>query len=177
MPIRDPARLTETILEALAKSGLRGILSAGWGGLPDKGLPDTVMRIGYTPYPWLFPRMAGVVHHGGSGTTGLALASGVPSMIVPFLADQYWKAHHRAWSQFDPHRLSAEPLSARMVGTRPQRALGEKIRLEKGIENAVQIIQRVMNRTNCLKIRLARECRDAAALRPYEKYAEYSDSF
>lgn len=35
--------------------------------------------------------MAAVIHHGGSGTTGLALRSGVPSMVVPFTADQpFW---------------------------------------------------------------------------------------
>ncbi|MBZ0288834.1 MAG: glycosyltransferase, partial [Anaerolineae bacterium] len=134
------------------------ILSAGWGGLPDTGLPDTVMHIGYTPYHWLFPRMVGIVHHGGSGTTGLALASGVPSMIVPFLADQFYWGRRIADLGVSPgsipyKKLSAEPLAQalrRMVTDESMQkraaALGEKIRLEKGIANAVQIIEQVMKR-------------------------------
>jgi sterol 3beta-glucosyltransferase len=39
-------------------------------------------------HAWLFPRTAAIIHHGGSGATGFALRSGVPSMVVPFTADQ-----------------------------------------------------------------------------------------
>ncbi len=43
------------------------------------------------PFSWLFPRMAAVVHHGGAGTTSAGLRAGVPSIIVPFFADQpFW---------------------------------------------------------------------------------------
>ena len=46
---------------------------------------------------WLFPRMAAVVHHGGSGTTtGAALAAGRPQVICPFGADQpFWARGRR----------------------------------------------------------------------------------
>ncbi len=59
-------------------------------------LPERVFALDYAPYAWLFPRMAGIVHHGGSGTTGLALGAGVPSWVVPFTADQPfwgWRTH------------------------------------------------------------------------------------
>ncbi|MBW4438241.1 MAG: glycosyltransferase [Pleurocapsa minor GSE-CHR-MK-17-07R] len=91
MPVPDPSQTTALILDALRQSGRRGLLHAGWAKLGAASLPDTVFPLDYAPYAWLFPRMAAVIHHGGSGTTGLALRSGVPSMVVPFTADQpFW---------------------------------------------------------------------------------------
>lgn len=91
MPVPEPRITTMLILEALERSGKRGILHAGWAKLGVTDLPDTVFLLDYAPYAWLFPRMSAVIHHGGSGTTGLALRSGVPSMVVPFTADQpFW---------------------------------------------------------------------------------------
>jgi sterol 3beta-glucosyltransferase len=158
MVVADPTRLTGTVVQAVEMSGQRAILSAGWSGLAEGNLPDTIFKAGYTPYSWLFPRMAGIVHHGGSGTTGLALRSGVPSMIVPFLADQFYWGRRIAELGVSPgpipyKKLAAEPLAQalrRMVTDTTMQAkaaaLGEKIRLEKGIENAVQIIEQVMKR-------------------------------
>ncbi|MEU4539861.1 nucleotide disphospho-sugar-binding domain-containing protein [Streptosporangium sp. NPDC023825] len=41
--------------------------------------------------------MAAIVHHGGSGTTGAALAAGRPQVICPFVADQpFWAARAHA---------------------------------------------------------------------------------
>jgi len=40
-----------------------------------------------------FQKMAAVVHHGGASTTAASLRAGVPSIIVPFFADQ------PAWGQ------------------------------------------------------------------------------
>ena len=44
------------------------------------------------PHTWLFPRVAAVVHHGGAGTTAEGVRAGVPSVIFPGAADQYFWA-------------------------------------------------------------------------------------
>ena len=91
MPIKNPQQATTTILQALKQSGQRGILHMGWGGIGNQSLPDYVFKIDYAPYDWLFPQMAMIIHHGGSGTTAFGLRSGIPSCIVPFVFDQfYW---------------------------------------------------------------------------------------
>ncbi|MBL8131590.1 MAG: glycosyltransferase family 1 protein, partial [Anaerolineae bacterium] len=91
MPVPDPQGTTTLILKGLRRAGKRGILGAGWSKIGAVELPETVFALDYAPYAWLFPRMAAVIHHGGSGTTGFALRSGVPSMVVPFTADQpFW---------------------------------------------------------------------------------------
>jgi len=40
----------------------------------------------------LFPKMAAIVHHGGSGTTATAAGAGIPQIIVPHMTDQYYVA-------------------------------------------------------------------------------------
>jgi len=76
---------------ALALAGRPGII-AGMderGELTGTGTP--VFAVGEVSHDWLFPRLAAVVHHGGSGTTHRAVVAGVPSMAVPIGFDQpYW---------------------------------------------------------------------------------------
>ncbi|MBL8102653.1 MAG: glycosyltransferase family 1 protein, partial [Anaerolineales bacterium] len=79
-----------TILEALAETNQRAVLSTGWSGLgADQPLPKYIFLIKNTPHRWLFPQMAAVVHHGGAGTTGAALSAGVPNIVIPHFGDQY----------------------------------------------------------------------------------------
>ena len=91
MSSRNPEETANLILDALACTGQRGIIHAGWGGLRRADLPDSVLMVDGVPFSWLFPRVAAVVHHGGAGTTAAGLRAGVPSVVVPFFGDQpYW---------------------------------------------------------------------------------------
>jgi UDP:flavonoid glycosyltransferase YjiC (YdhE family) len=51
-------------------------------------LPDGVAAFNYAPFSDLFPRAAVIVHHGGIGTTGLAMRSGRPMLVMPCAWDQ-----------------------------------------------------------------------------------------
>ncbi len=83
--------MTADILEALRITGQRGLLQTGWGQLTASALPDCAFQIDSAPHDWLFPRMSMIVHHGGAGTTASALRAGLPSLVVPFTADQpFW---------------------------------------------------------------------------------------
>jgi UDP:flavonoid glycosyltransferase YjiC (YdhE family) len=95
-------RALEMAVEALGFSGERAVLL---GGDPDRvpsRLLDVVFPLTGAPHDWLFPRLSIVVHHGGAGTTAAALRAGVPSVVVPFTADQ------RFWAQ-RVHRIGAAP--------------------------------------------------------------------
>lgn len=52
-------------------------------------LPDNVRHLTFAPFGWLFRRASAVVHHGGIGTAGRALESGLPQLIVPRGFDQF----------------------------------------------------------------------------------------
>ena len=151
----DAAALTRTLIAALGQAGRRGVISAGWARLGGD-LPDTILSVDYVPYTWLFPRMAAVIHHGGSGTTGLALRSGVPSMVVPFAADQpYWGERTRALgvgvAPIPVKALTVDNLTAaitRLTADAEMRsraaALGDKLRQEDGLGAAVKIVRGVI---------------------------------
>jgi UDP:flavonoid glycosyltransferase YjiC (YdhE family) len=55
--------------------------------LPDR-LPPGVKRFGFLPFSLLLPQVAALVHHGGIGTCGQALAAGVPQVVMPMAYDQ-----------------------------------------------------------------------------------------
>lgn len=78
-----------------------------------------MFTIDSVPHSWLFPRVAATVHHGWAGTTGAALAAGVPTIVVPFGADQpFWarRAHELGVSPapIARTRLTADRLAEAM---------------------------------------------------------------
>jgi sterol 3beta-glucosyltransferase len=154
----DPRRLARVVAEATRRAHVRGLLAIGWGGLDAGDLPDSVLAIDEAPHDWLFPRVAAAVHHGGAGTTAAALRAGRPSVICPFIGDQpFWGRRVRALGAgSDPipqKRLTAENLAAaiREVTTNPaigrrSRELGERIRGEDGVANAVSALRSALAR-------------------------------
>lgn len=160
MLARDAQRLTALVAEALAQTGQRGILAGGWGALEGQAhQSETIFVVDTVPHHWLFPRMAAIVHHGGAGTTGAALRSGVPSLAVPFGFDQpFWGQRVAALgvgprpiprAQLTPPRLAAA--IEQMVHTPPMREraawLGMQIQQEYGTAQAIDHIHRVLRTT------------------------------
>jgi UDP:flavonoid glycosyltransferase YjiC (YdhE family) len=87
--------MTRIIFEAVKKAGVRALVSKGWGGLgaDDVGLPEGVFMLGNVPHDWLFQHVSAVVHHGGAGTTAAGIATGKPTVVIPFFGDQpFWGA-------------------------------------------------------------------------------------
>jgi UDP:flavonoid glycosyltransferase YjiC (YdhE family) len=151
----DPERLTTMVLEVLRRSGRRGILLAGWAGLAEGDLPDSVLRLDAAPHDWLFPRMAAVVHHGGIGTTHTGLRAGVPNVVVPFFGDQpFWGDRVHALGAGPPpilqSDLTAERLAEALRATdelamRTRAAeVRRLIEAEHGVRTAVAIVNRYL---------------------------------
>lgn len=91
--VDDPVRLTKIVYEAVKKSGQRAIISKGWGnlGADEVDVPENILLIENCPHDWLFRQVSCVIHHGGAGTTAIALSLGRPTIIVPFFGDQqFW---------------------------------------------------------------------------------------
>ncbi|MDP1917128.1 MAG: glycosyltransferase [Myxococcales bacterium] len=95
MSDRNPAKTTAAIVEGARLAGRRVVVSRGWAGfeLPDD---EHVCVVGDEPHHLVFPRCAGVVHHGGVGTTHAAARAGVPQAVMPHLLDQFYTAHRLA---------------------------------------------------------------------------------
>lgn len=146
------ASTTELVIEALRRSGQRGILATGWSGMTKLDtIPENILMIDSAPHAWLFPRMSAVVHHGGAGTTAAGLRAGIPSIVIPHANDQFaWgRRVHELGVSSEPipkKELTAEKLSVAISDVltedikRSARVLGKKIQSENGAEIAAKII-------------------------------------
>jgi len=156
MPLKQPAMVLEMIRQALKRSGQRGILLTGSSGMSNYYDPsdDNVLCIPEAPHSWLFPRAAGVIHHGGAGTTAAVLKAGKPMTICPFATDQpFWA---RRMSELG---VSTSPLIEKMmsIDTFTKRIaeltsssmirynakeIAVKLNAEQGVERTVDFIGR-----------------------------------
>jgi vancomycin aglycone glucosyltransferase len=73
------------LIEAARALGLRSILSQGWAGLmpSDPKDADDCLSIGDLNHAKLFPRVAAIIHHGGTGTMQTAARAGTAQVIIP----------------------------------------------------------------------------------------------
>jgi sterol 3beta-glucosyltransferase len=150
--VKDPAVFTEKILEAIRLAGCRVILGSGWTGLGQESLPENVFLVRDTPHATLFPRVAGIAHHGGSGTTHTAFRAGVPQFVMPQIADQFYWGRRIQDLGIGPAPVPPSSVTPRSLanafraliedaGARSRaHILSESIRHEDGVGNASRII-------------------------------------
>ncbi len=160
-PFPNPEATTSLIVRSLARSRLRGVVLAGGSGLPIGRLSDDVLSLDSAPHGWLFSQVSAAVHHGGAGVTGAALCAGLPSVVVPVFGDQpFWGERvFRLGAGPRPipaRRLTENELVSALQATnreemrRRAAVLGDRIRGEKGVLRAVEIIH---ERLGCASLR------------------------
>lgn len=146
----DPVELDRTVRAALERAGVRGVLLGNPSGRP---ATDRFLPVHDVPHGWLFPRMAGIVHHAGAGTTAAALRAGVPNIACPFFVDALFWAER-------VHQLGAGPAPIPIGGVtveslaaavtvalstddirRTAADLGRRIRVENGVRTACNLLE------------------------------------
>jgi UDP:flavonoid glycosyltransferase YjiC (YdhE family) len=87
----DPIGKTDHILRLLKRHRIPAMINSAAGGLvePKEYSREDIHFVTDIPYDWIFPQVRAVIHHGGAGTTHLALKYGRPSMIIPHIPDQH----------------------------------------------------------------------------------------
>ena len=150
---RHPERLANAVVDALQKTGLRGIIASGWGGLKARDLPNSILQIEQAPHDWLLPQVTAVVHHGGAGTTAAGLRAGKPSVMVPFFGDQPFWAKRLYQLEVSPKPIPQKKLTGDLLAKTLQEVatnsemreaaekIGRKIRAEDGVRQAVSFIE------------------------------------
>lgn len=113
-----PQRDLDLIMTAARTAGVRVVLQpfrhkdqegpeeGAWGSSTDQ-----VCVVDEVSYPWLFPQLSAVVHHGGAGTTVLGLRAGVPGAVVAFGMDQPFHGRRLAELGVGPPPLTKRTLS------------------------------------------------------------------
>jgi len=145
----------QTAIAAMRKLRRRAVLLAGeqTASLRASGLPDTMTAFDYAPHSFVMPRASVVVHQGGVGTTGQALRSGRPQLVVPFGQDQPDNARRCvalgvartiSRSSFTPHRVvdHLRELLRDQGYARRAAEVGAAVRGENGTQTACDEIER-----------------------------------
>ncbi len=73
---------------AIHQIGARALV-IGAGNAFTEDRPET-LRVDYAPFSLIYPRCSAVIHHGGAGTLGQSLRAGVPTLVAPWGADQFF---------------------------------------------------------------------------------------
>jgi rhamnosyltransferase subunit B len=141
----------ETSALAARAIGRRAVLMLMDARNRPQTLPEGVTALDYAPFSELFPRAAAVVHHGGIGTTALAMRAGCPALVMPCAWDQEDNAARAARlgvartiprRRYTPDRLAAELRRLLDDPTYRQRAraLAEQVRQEDGVKAACEAL-------------------------------------
>ena len=156
LKVGDPRALTATVIAALRRAGRRGVLLEGWGALQPGRHGSDMLVLDSVPHDYLFERVAAVVHPGGAGTSAASLRAGVPSVVVPGFADQFFWARRLAdlgvappplkWRELSPVNLGSciELATASTPMRQAAHAARERIRAEDGVDRAVTTIERYL---------------------------------
>jgi rhamnosyltransferase subunit B len=125
----------------------RAVLILGAARNRPRSLPEGVIACDYAPYMQVFPRATAIVHHGGIGTTGLALRSGRPMLVMPCAWDQPDNAERAVRlgvaRTIAPHHFSAARAAAELrrllddaAYSRGAAAVGAQVQQENGVRVA-----------------------------------------
>jgi UDP:flavonoid glycosyltransferase YjiC (YdhE family) len=87
--LRDARDYFAAAVEVTRRLGRRAVFLTAHPAQVPRPLPPDVGHFGFVPLSRLLPRAAALVHHGGMGALGQALAAGVPQLTVPRVLDQF----------------------------------------------------------------------------------------
>jgi UDP:flavonoid glycosyltransferase YjiC (YdhE family) len=159
----DAGEFYEVSLAASRELGKRAVLLCGPEGrnrpraLQGTDVLDDAIAIDYAPHSEVFPRALVNVHQGGVGTTGQALRSGRPMIVMPYSHDQPDNAlrcrrlgiarivARGRWNVESATKalgeLLADPQAADAAA-----AVGARVRAERGAEAAADAIEQALAR-------------------------------
>ncbi|EJC98880.1 UDP-Glycosyltransferase/glycogen phosphorylase [Fomitiporia mediterranea MF3/22] len=167
--VPNPPAMTRSIVKAVKKSGVRAIISKGWSARmsksdePEFEFPPECYSIDKIPHDWLFPQIDAALHHGGAGTTGASLRAGIPTLVKPWFGDQFFWASRvqKIGAGLRVSSLHSSELANALVRATTDRvmkeraaAVGENIRQESGVQNALHAIYTYLDRAGRVRTTL-----------------------
>jgi vancomycin aglycone glucosyltransferase len=146
-PIYYPQELTQMFIRISKVTQQRLIVSKGWSDIATTNSSPDVLYVDDMPFELLFPRMAAIIHHGGTGTMAYAARAGVPQAGFPFMTDQFNNREQIAKLEIGPKTCDFKKMTAEAIST----AITECITNNRYKKNAVEISQKIKN-ANGLKL-------------------------
>jgi UDP:flavonoid glycosyltransferase YjiC (YdhE family) len=139
MPKKDQDKNIPIIVKAARSAGRRVVIAKFWEEPSGFSSSDDVFFISKYPHLKLFPRMAGVIHHGGAGTVAASAISGVPQIVVPHILDQYYWGNQVYRSNLGPRPIWRSRLTSQKLATAIEECLSNTSIRERAAEVAKKI--------------------------------------
>ncbi|MEF2174959.1 MAG: glycosyltransferase [Candidatus Absconditabacteria bacterium] len=140
-----PEQNTKLFMDILQKHKIPTLINTFAGGLVPLENYDCSLFyfVEQIPYEWIMPKVYGVIHHGGSGTTHMCLKYACVNMIIPHIVDQFLFNNIISSNKFGPKGLPINKLNYNQL---------EKLILDlyatKSYKSNVQNISQIMQNEN-----------------------------
>ncbi|MFI5405599.1 MAG: glycosyltransferase [Nitrososphaerales archaeon] len=157
--IYDTNAFIKILISVAEQTQQRIIYSLGWNQIKLDTIdvpPQIFVLTDSVAHSWLFPKMKAIVHHGGAGTTAASIESGKPTLIAWFMVDQsFWAKHIAAlkiglnlgsFHDLDPEMIinSLNQMETKDCYEQNSRMMAKKVLSENGLENAVNVINKIV---------------------------------
>ena len=153
---KDGNRFCEALLRVCQRHGYRLIIGSGWAktGIDLQSNEQIYLQKQPVPHTLIFPHCAGVIHHGGCGTTHSVARACVPQLITPLLIDQPYWAYRTQLLGVGPGSLKIAKASEKEIEHKVcdlvsnplyktnALKLGRLIQEENGVKNICDFIER-----------------------------------
>ena len=152
IPVPDPQEIVRMVENLMQQLNMRAIICAGWSDFHEAHLNEHIRIIKSTNHDELFPLCSCAIVHGGAGTTAAVMRAGIPVIVCSMIADQpLWGkiienlgvGTHLPFQKMSEVELKKHIKMATSEKTKSAaKALGQKLKVENGVENAVAIIKK-----------------------------------
>lgn len=139
-PVSRPEKFSNIFIEVSKATNQRLIVSKGWADLPENNTSD-VLYVDEMPFELLFPRLAAIVYHGGTGTMASAARAGIPQVAFPFMADQFENRKQIVKLGIGPNACDFKKISADVLIS----SINECVTKDRYRKNALEISKKLQN--------------------------------
>jgi vancomycin aglycone glucosyltransferase len=152
-PVDRPEKYNIIFNKVSKETNQRLIISKGWANLPENNSAD-ILYVDEMPFELLFPRLAAIVYHGGTGTMAVAARAGIPQAAFPFMADQFENRKQIVKLGIGPNtcdfkKLSAKALSAAITDCvsnvefkKKACEISDKLKTRNGLDLTINLLER-----------------------------------
>ncbi len=150
IPIPDPEKFIDILLEILNTTNHRIIFCIGWSVIPIIPKHKNLFAVSTINHEWILPQCKVGVIHGGIGTTASVIKSKIPVIVISILADQPYNGKMVEMNKIGVHipfkRITTTILLSAIEKTQNEGyihnsiELGNKINLEDGLTECIDII-------------------------------------
>lgn len=137
-PVSRPEKYSQIFDEVSKTTNQRLIISKGWADLPENNSSE-ILYVDEMPFELLFPRLAAIVYHGGTGTMASAARAGIPQVAFPFMADQFENRKQIVKLGIGPNACDFKKISTFALIS----AINECVINEKYTKNALELSQKL----------------------------------